>query len=70
MTSEALVGLNKAILFMHCNDLFRQYRKLFYDLLGSRNGTTAFNLIEEEVMRWCLHIVLRKPEDLVSPLRS
>jgi hypothetical protein len=63
------VGVNKAILFTDCNDLFRRYRKLFYDLFGSRNNTAAFNSIEEDT-RQCLRIVLRKHEDLVSRLRS
>ena len=65
-----LVGLNKSMLFMDCNDRFRHYRKLFYRLFGSRKSTAAFNSIEEQETRRFLRIVLQKPEDLVSHLRS
>ena len=62
-----LVGLSNVILFMDCNDRFRQCRKLFCDLFGIKNSTAAFNSIEEETRR-CLRIIMRKPEDPVNRL--
>lgn len=65
-----LVGLTKSMLFMGCNDRFRQYRKLFSHLIGSRNATAAFNSIEEEETRRFLCNVLRRPDDLAGHIRS
>ena len=65
-----LVGLSKGMLFIDYNDRFRQYRKLFYRLFGSRNNTSVFNSIEEEETRRFLCNVLRKPEDLVNHIRT
>ncbi|KAF8554746.1 cytochrome P450 [Imleria badia] len=64
-----LVGLTKSMLFMDCNDWFRQYRKLFSRLIGSRNCTAAFHPIEEETRRFLCN-VLRKPDDLAGHIRS
>ena len=65
-----LVGFSKGMLFINCDDRFRQYRKLFYRLLGTRNSTAAFNPIEEEETRRFLRNVLLKPEDLANHIRS
>ena len=65
-----LVGFSKGITFTNYNDRFRQYRKLFYRLFGTRNSTAAFDSIEEEETRRFLRNVLRKPEDLVNHIRS
>ena len=65
-----LVGFGKALFFLNCNDRFRQYRKLFYRLFGTRSSTAAFNTIEEEETHRFLRNLLRKPEDLVNQIRS
>ncbi|KAF8550635.1 cytochrome P450 [Imleria badia] len=65
-----LVGLSKGMLFINYNDRFRQYRKLFYRLFGSRNSTAVFNSIEEGETRRFVHNVLQKPENLVNNIRS
>lgn len=65
-----LVGLSKGMLFINYNDRFRQYRKLFSRLFGSRSSTAAFNSIEEEETRHFLRNVLQKPDGLVSHIRS
>lgn len=65
-----LVGWSQGLLFINCNDRFRQYRKLFYRLFGSRNSTAIFNPIEEEETRRFLCNVLRKPDDLAHHIRS
>ena len=65
-----LVGFSKGIILTNYNDRFRQYRKLLYRLLGTRNSTAAFNSIEEEEHRRFLRNVLRKPEDLANHIRS
>ena len=68
MASE-LVGMDKAMLFMECDDRFRQYRKIFSRLFGSRNSTVAFNLVGEEQTRRFLCDVLRMPANLAGLLR-
>ena len=65
-----LVGFGKALFFLNCNDRFRQYRKLFYRLFGTRSSTAAFNSIEEEETRRFVRSVLQKPEGLVDHIRS
>ncbi|KAG9316893.1 cytochrome P450 [Chiua virens] len=65
-----LVGLGKGMLFTNYNDRFRQYRKHFFSLLGTRNSTTAFDQIEVEETRRFLCNVLRQPENLVQHIRS
>jgi len=55
---------------MDCNDRFRQYRKLFYRLFGTRNSVAAFHSIEEEETRRFLRNVLWGPENLVDHIRS
>ncbi|KAI9571605.1 cytochrome P450 [Boletus coccyginus] len=61
---------SQGMLFMNCNDRFRQYRTLFYRLFGSKNSTAVFNWIEEEETRRFLCNVLRKPDDLAHHIRS
>ena len=65
-----LVGFGKTMGFINCNDRFRQFRKLFYRLLGTRNSTAAFNSIEEEETCRFLRNVLREPEGLPNHIRS
>ncbi|KAF8444947.1 cytochrome P450 [Boletus edulis BED1] len=65
-----LVGLSKGMLFMDYNDRFRQYRKHFYRLFGTRSSTAAFNSIGEEETRQFVSKLLRKPEELVDHIRS
>ncbi|KAI9571565.1 cytochrome P450 [Boletus coccyginus] len=65
-----LVGLDKAMPFMNCNDRFRRYRKLFYRLFGSRNSVAVFHSIEAEETRRFLCNVLREPGDLANHIRS
>lgn len=65
-----LVGLDKAMGFMDCNDRFRRYRKLFYRLFGSRNSAAVFHSIEAEETRRFLCNVLREPGDLANHIRS
>lgn len=64
-----LVGMDKGMLFVNYNDRFRQYRRHFARLFGSRNSTAAFNSIEEEETRQFLRNVLNKPDDLVKHIR-
>ncbi|KAG8214176.1 cytochrome P450 [Butyriboletus roseoflavus] len=67
-----LVGFSKVLIFVNGNnsDRFRQNRKLFYRLMGTRDSTAAFNSIQEEGTRRFLRNVLRKPEVLVNHIRS
>ena len=69
MASE-LVGLGKGLLFMNYSDRFRQYRRLFARMFGSRSSTAAFYPIEEEETLRFLRNVLRQPDDLADHIRS
>ena len=57
------------MLFVNYNDRFRNYRRLFSRLFGSRSSTAAFNPIEEDETRNFLRNVLKKPEDLNKHIR-
>ena len=65
-----LVGLDKGMLFINYTDRFRQYRRHFYRLFGSKSSTAKFNSIEEEETCRFLSKVLRKPEELAHHIRS
>ena len=65
-----LSGLDKGMAFLNYNDRFRQYRKHFARLFGSRSSTAAFNSIEEEGTRRFLRNVLKKPDDLAKHIRK
>ena len=66
-----LVGLDKGgLLFMNYNDQFRQYRKHFHRLFGSKDNISKFYSIEVEETRQFLSNVLRKPEELAQHIRS
>jgi len=64
-----LVGLDKGMLYVNNNDRFRNYRRLFARLFGSRSSTATFNPIEEEETYNFLRNVLKKPEDLNKHIR-
>ncbi|KAF9237437.1 cytochrome P450 [Melanogaster broomeanus] len=65
-----LVGWKDGILFVNQGERFRQYRKHFHRLFGSRSSTATFNPIEEEETRRFLCNVLEQPDNLAAHIRT
>ncbi|KAF9237431.1 cytochrome P450 [Melanogaster broomeanus] len=65
-----LAGWEDLMLFLNPGERFRQYRKHFHRLLGSRSSTATFNPIEEEETRRFLRNVLEQPDNLAAHIRT
>ncbi|KAI6021238.1 cytochrome P450 [Pisolithus marmoratus] len=65
-----LVGWRESLILLPYGEKFREHRKNFHRVLGSRAAVSVYNPIEEEVTLKFLQRVLAKPTDLNSHLRT
>jgi hypothetical protein len=65
-----LVGWKNALVLLPYGDRFRNYRKMFHQVIGTPAAMAAFNPIEEEETHKFLKRVLKSPEDLAAHVRK
>lgn len=65
-----LVGWKHTLVLLPYGDRFREYRKNFHRVIGSRATMDIYNVIEEEETHKFLQRVLAKPSDLSAHVRT
>jgi cytochrome P450 len=64
-----LVGWQNTLVLVPYGDRFREYRRYFHQLIGSRNSMEVFHPVEELETHIFLQKVLAKPADLAAHVR-
>ena len=65
-----LVGWKNTLVLLPYGNRFRNYRKMFHQVIGTPAAMAAFNPIEEEETHKFLKRVLKSPEDLAAHVRK
>jgi hypothetical protein len=66
---KRLVGWKNTLVLVPYGDRFREYRRYFHQLIGSRNSMKAFHPAEELETHIFLQKLLAKPADLAAHVR-
>jgi len=65
-----LVGWKNTLVLLPYGDRFRNYRKMFHQVIGTPAAMAAFHPIEEDETHKFLKRVLKSPEDLATHVRK
>jgi hypothetical protein len=65
-----LVGWKNTLVLVPYGDRFRNYRKFFYQVIGSNASMSLFYSVEELETHRFLKSVLRNPDGLVAHIRQ
>ena len=65
-----LVGWKDTLVLVPYGDRFRNYRKFFYQVIGSNSSMARFHPVEELETRRFLKSVYRNPDGLVTHIRQ